>query len=123
MVSPPSDPGAIADEYYYLKSPGGINWKLTVNVSNYIITQAYLNAFLVRSENVGHFAVKQTDPTHALVFMQVYDAASLPALPPEDLELIGLLPFCFYDNGTNKRPIYFDGTGSWRYVHDNSVVS
>ena len=122
VIAPPSDPSAIADEYYYLQSPGGIYWKLTVNVQNYIVTQAYLNAFLVRSENVGHFAVKQTDPTHALVYMQVYNAASLPATLPGDFELIGMLPFVFYDNGTTKRPIYHNGT-SWLYVHDNSVVS
>lgn len=121
VEAPPSTPGLISDEFYYLEAPNGISWKLTVNIANYIVTQSYLNAFLVRSENVGHFAVKQTDQDHAMVYIQVYDSTSLPVTPPVSPEITGMLPNCMYNNGTVKRPIFWDG-GNWRYYADNTIV-
>lgn len=119
VVSPPTDVG-ISDEFYYIASPSGINWKLTVDVQNNLITQAYLNAFTIRSERQYHFMVRQTDIDHALTYTQVYDGDSLPESIPEAFGKI--LPFCFYDNGSSIRPIFWDGVDSWRYFHDNSVV-
>jgi hypothetical protein len=118
VVSPPSSPGAISDEYYYLESPSGVAWKLTVNVANELVTQAYMNAFLIRSENSNHFAVRHTDTLNALTYLEVFDSSNLPAMP---FEIEGLLPQCFYNNGTAVRPIFFDGA-NWRYFADNTIV-
>jgi hypothetical protein len=118
VVSPPSNPSSMSDEYYYLESPSGISWKLTVNVANELITQAYMNAFLIRSERSNHFAVRHTDTLNALTYLEVFDSSNLPAMP---FEIEGLLPQCFYNNGTDTRPIFFDGS-SWRYFSDNTIV-
>jgi hypothetical protein len=118
VVSPPSNPSAISDEFYYLESPSGVAWKLTVNVANVLVTQAYMNAFLIKSENSNHFAVRHTDTLNALTYLEVFDSSNLPEMP---FEIEGLLPQCFYNNGTAVRPIFFDGA-NWRYFADNTIV-
>jgi hypothetical protein len=118
VVSPPLDNSAAVEEFYYLASPDGTGWKLQVNLDNTLETISFQNIFLVRSENSNHFAVKQTSLTHALTYKQIYDASNLPASPPI---VAGLLPTCFYNNGSDIRPIYHDGT-NWLYFFDNSIV-
>jgi hypothetical protein len=118
VASPPITPGLISDEFYYLESPDGTSWKLSVNLANEIVTQSFQNAFLVKSENDNHFAVRQSDVQHALTYLQIYTSEFLPTTP---IVIDGLLPMCFYNNGTNNRPIFFDGT-NWRYFSDNSIV-
>jgi hypothetical protein len=110
------------EEVVNIMSPNGYNWKITLVKNllgiNEIVTDTYNNNFTVKTENENHFAIKQTSESHALTYMQVYDSASLPVTPPA---ITGLLPFCFYDDGANTRPIYHDGS-NWRYVFDNSLV-
>jgi hypothetical protein len=116
--SPPLTPGLTSDEFFYIADDNGIAWKLSVNLDNEIVTQSYQNAFTVRSEEREHFIVKQTDTLHALTYNQVYNEDSLPDTPPE---FTGLLPYCFYYNGSVNRPIYHDGL-VWRYVSDNTTL-
>lgn len=116
--SPPLDPLAFVDPYYYIESPNGTAWKFSVNLDNTITMIAHKNIFLIQSETTNHFAVKQTANDKALTYTQVFDVTTLPATPDE---IIGLLPFCFYDNGSTKRMIWFDSI-AWRYVHDNSLI-
>lgn len=118
VESPPSNPTAVIDEFFYLEDPNGIAWKITVDNTNAIVMKVHENIFSVQSENAYHFVVKQTDTEHALTYTQVYDALTLPSTPPV---YAGTLPFCFYDNGVDKRLIFHDGS-SWKYVHDNSAV-
>ena len=113
IVSPPLTVGII--DPLNIVSPSGYNWKITVvknslNI-NEIVTDTYNNQFLIKTENENHFAVKQTDEAHALVYVQVYNSASLPSAP---LNIAGLLPFCFYNNGISSNLMFFDGN-SWVY--------
>lgn len=118
VVSPPDDPSATIDQFYYIASPNGTAFKFTVNLSSQIVMDTFQNTYSVESETSKHFSIKQTSATHALTYYQVYDEDSLPSEPPEEA---GLLPTCFYDDGTVTRPIFFDGD-DWRYFSNNSVV-
>jgi microcystin-dependent protein len=111
IISPPLEIGII--EPLNLVSPSGYNWKITIiknslNI-NEIITDTYNNQFLVKTENQNHFAVKQSDEAHALVYVQVYNSESLPSTPQN---IPGLLPFCFYNDGVSSNLMYFNGS-SW----------
>jgi hypothetical protein len=105
-----------------LQAPNGYSWRFFIvkNILdiNEIVTDTYNNKFLVKTEQSNHFAILQSDENHALTYSQVYNAASLPATPTV---ITGLLPYCFYNNGVNIRPIFHDGS-NWRYFHDNSLV-
>lgn len=119
VVSPPVDAGAQLDEFYYLQSPNGICWKLTVNLSNEIVMQSHRNSFLIKSENyINHFAVQQQNPNQSLTYLQVIPQGELPATP---VEVLGLLPFTFYNNGTGVFPVYYDGS-NWKYIYNNTVI-
>jgi hypothetical protein len=117
VVSPPIDNSIAVEEFYYLESPNGTAWKLTVDLSNILTTVSFQNIFLVRSENTNHFAVKQTSITHALTYIQIYDPTTLPLSPPL---VNGLLPLCFYNDSGNIAPIYWDGS-QWLDVSGSAI--
>lgn len=51
-------------------------------------------------------------------------AINLPAFQLIDLPLTPIVgDVCMYDDGTDIRPIFYDGSGNWRFFSDNSIVS
>jgi hypothetical protein len=116
--SPVVSSGLLLNDYFYISSPNGQRWKVTVNNSNEVVTQSVDNTLLVKNDKGKiFFAVYQTSDDMAMLFANVYTATTLPS----PAAITGCLPFCFYDNGANKRLIYHDGS-SWRYVHDNTGI-
>jgi hypothetical protein len=118
VESPPLVSGLEINDSFYLASPNGLGYRLKVLTNNTVVTEPFLNTFLIRSENSNHFAVRQVSGDFALTYIQNFASNTLPSTPPE---VTGLSPFCMYFDGTNFRPIFWDG-GNWRYFSNNNIV-
>lgn len=106
VYSPPLDFNILQDAFYYLQSPNGLAWKITIDLSNNIVMESYQNIFLVESELASHFAVRQLNSLQALTYLQVFE--ELPSEPPvlEDLSPLGIVK----DKDGKERFAYFNGT-------------
>lgn len=119
VVYPPAG-GETLDDTFYIESPDGTAWKLTVNNSNIIVMSSdstYANTFKVLNDKNDVLMALQETEVGVMQHLKYYTAATLPSSPTA---ITGTIPFSFYYNGANYLPIYYDT--AWRYFADNSNV-
>lgn len=82
VVSPPTNPSAPINDYYYILSPDETHWKFTISLSDEIVMTTFDNKFSVVADNGKTlFEVQQTDQYTAVQGASIYTLDNLPASP------------------------------------------
>lgn len=114
---------SVINNAFRLESPSALQWKIAIDDTNAIqtvgLSASDLRLSIVDSSGNIFWQIRAILGS-VLQYMKILDASDLAAVgtPPT---VTGCLPLAFYDNGTNKRLIFYDGS-AWNYVHDNSAV-
>lgn len=120
VVSPPAG-GETLNDSFFLASPDGHAWRVTAtDADEFQIETDSTDANRFRILNdVGQelFRIQEVNglATH---YIPVFNSSTLPASPTV---VSGTLPWAFYDTGSVKRPIFWDGS-AWIYFADNAAV-
>jgi len=121
VVSPPPG-GETLNDTFFISAPDGAAWRLIVNNSNELQTETdttEANSFTVTNDkSVSLLKVQEVPGDKAIHYIPLLDVATLPAAPSV---VAGSLPWAMYDNGANKRPIYYD-SAAWRYFATDGLV-
>jgi len=121
VVSPPPG-GETLNNAFFIESPDGSAWRVTVTNLNELQLETDTtesNAFTVTNDrDISMFKVQEVPGDKAIHYIPLLDVATLPAAPSV---VTGSLPWAMYDNGANKRPIYYD-SAAWRYFATDGLV-
>lgn len=121
QVISPAAGGTTLNDGFFLLAPNNKAWRITASNLDELQAESdttETNHFSVLSDTGQNLFRVQEANGLALNYLPVYDSATLPASPTV---IAGCLPWAFYDNGPNNRPIYWDGS-AWLYFADNSAV-
>lgn len=113
--------GGTTNNALYLQAPDGTAWQIRVNNLDQLYTSSnntIVNYWRLKSDAGQTLFQVQESNGLALLYTTVFSAATLPATPTA---ITGTLPFTFYDNGSAKKLIYWNGS-VWKYVVDDSNV-
>jgi hypothetical protein len=119
IEAPPIDNSILADDFYYIKSPDGTFWKMTLNLSNQVVMTTVNNTYSVIADNGAIlFDVEQVDQYKAVQGASLIPVAELPS----PLYAQGLnSKWAFADFGNNIiQPVYWDGS-TWQ-VYGSGVI-
>jgi hypothetical protein len=119
VVSPPTNPSAPINDYYYILSPDETHWKFSINLSDQIVMDTFDNRFSVVADNGKTvFETQQTDQYKAVQGVSIYTTDDLPANPTF---VTDTAKWAFLNLGFDIIvPIYWDGY-RWQRFNGGSI--
>lgn len=119
VESPPINPSAPINDYYYILSPDETHWKFSINTSNQIVMNTFDNKFSVVADNGKTlFEAQQTDQYKAVQGVSIYNTIDLPSNPTF---VTDTAKWAFLNLGFDIIvPIYWDGE-RWQRFNGGSI--
>lgn len=120
VVSPPTNPSAPINDYYYISSPDETHWKFTINGFDQIVMNTFDNKFSVVADNGSTlFEVQQTDQYTAVQGASIYTLDNLPTTIPSFST--GTAKWAFLNLGFDiVVPIFWDGE-KWERIGSGMI--